>query len=80
MAGLAEVTRVENVTDDELAFATVLVIDTSSSMAEKPLSEALAAARRYIEALGPRDPVALVTFNDRVQLVANYTTGSGGAF
>ena len=74
LAGLANVTRVENITDDNLAFASVLVIDTSSSMADKPLSEALAAARGYLNALGPNDPVALVTFNDRVRLVVNYTT------
>ena len=74
LAGLAKITRVENITDDDLAFASVLVIDTSSSMADQPLSNALAAARDYLNALGPNDPVALVTFNDQVRLVVNYTT------
>ena len=80
LEGLATITRVENVTDDDLAFASVLVIDTSSSMAEKPLSQALAAARDYLNALGPNDPVALVTFNDRVRLVVNYTTDREAIF
>ncbi|MCY4061108.1 MAG: VWA domain-containing protein, partial [Chloroflexi bacterium] len=74
LANLATVTRVENITDDDLAFASVLVIDTSSSMADQPLSNALAAARDYLNALGPNDPVALITFNDQVRLVVNYTT------
>ena len=38
LTGLASVTRVENVSDDDLAFASVLVIDTSSSMADRPLT------------------------------------------
>ncbi|MCY3979399.1 MAG: VWA domain-containing protein, partial [Chloroflexi bacterium] len=80
LAGLANVTRVENVTDDDLAFASVLVIDTSSSMADQPLSEALAAARNYLNALGPNDPVALVTFSDRVRLLVNYTTDREAIF
>ena len=74
LAGLANISRVENITDDELAFATVLVIDTSSSMADQPLSEALAAARGYINALGPDDPVALMTFSDSARLIVNFTT------
>ena len=74
LARLAEVTKVENITDDDLAFASVLVLDTSSSMADEPLSNALAAARLYLNALGPDDPVALVTFSDQVRLLVNYTT------
>ena len=74
LAGLARVSGVENITDDDLAFASVLVIDTSSSMADQPLSEAQAAARGYINALGPDDPVAIVTFSTRVRVVTNYTT------
>ena len=74
LEGIAEVTAVENVTDDDLAFATVLVIDTSSSMADRPLSQAQQAARQYISALGQDDPVAIVVFNSRVSLVTDYTT------
>ena len=65
LRGLAEVSEVENITDDDLNFATVLVMDTSSSMADRPLTQAQAAARGYIEALEPDDPVAIVTFSTR---------------
>ena len=74
LQGLAAVSEVENITDDDLNFATVLVIDTSSSMADRPLTLAQAAARGYIEALEPDDPVAIVTFNTSVRLVIDYTT------
>ena len=74
LTGLARVTKVENVTDDELAFASVLVIDTSSSMADRPLSQAQQAARQFINALRPNDPVAIVTFSTIVSLVVDFTT------
>ncbi len=74
LAGLAQVTGVENVTDDDLDFASVLVIDTSSSMADRPLTQAQAAARSYLEALSPDDPVAIVTFSNDARLVLDYTT------
>ena len=74
LEGLASVTRVENITDDELAFASVLVIDTSSSMADRPLTQAKQAARQYISALGPDDPVAIVSFSSRVRVASDFTT------
>ena len=74
LTGLASVTRVENVSDDDLAFASVLVIDTSSSMADRPLTQVKHAARQYISALGPDDPVAIVSFSSKVSLVVDYTT------
>ena len=74
LRGLAEVSEVENITDDDLNFASVLVIDTSSSMADRPLTQAQAAARGYIEALEPDDPVAIVTFSTNVRQVIDYTT------
>ncbi len=77
LAGRARVTQVANVTDDDLAFASVLVMDTSSSMAGKPLIEAQAAARSYLAALGPDDPVALVAFNTDVRQISGYTTDRG---
>jgi len=74
LAGIATVTNVENVTDDNLAFASVLIIDTSSSMVGFPLEQAQQAARSYIGALGINDPVAIMSFNTSVQLVQDYTT------
>ncbi len=73
LAGLASVTRVENVAFDDLPFATVLVIDTSSSMADRPLRQAKQAAREFVYALRPGDPVAIVTFNTQVSLAMDYT-------
>ncbi len=74
LASFAQVTKVENVSDDDLAFASVLVIDTSSSMAEDPIWKAQAAARDYIMALEDDDPVALLIFNNDVQTVVDYST------
>ncbi len=74
LAGLANVTKVENITDDDLAFATVLVIDTSSSMADRPLRQAQQAARQFISAMGPNDPVAIFSFSTSVSLVVDFTT------
>ncbi len=74
LAGLATVTGVENVTDDDLAFASVLVIDTSSSMADRPIREAKQAAARYVMSLSPNDPVAIVTFSTEASLIVDYTT------
>ena len=74
LRGLAAISDVENITDDNLNFATVLVIDTSSSMADRPLTQAQSAARGYIEALEPEDPVAIVTFSTSVKQVIEFTT------
>ena len=74
LAGLAQVIKVENVTNDDLDFASVLVFDTSSSMADRPLDLAKAAARGYLEAMGADDPVAIVSFSDYARLVVDYTT------
>ena len=74
LAGIASITQVENVTDDNLAFASVLVIDTSSSMNGLPLQQTRQAARNYISALGPDDSVALTIFDSTFQVLVDYTT------
>ncbi|MCY4465729.1 MAG: VWA domain-containing protein [Chloroflexi bacterium] len=74
LADSGQVLKVENVTDDELAFATVLVIDTSSSMAGRPLEQTQTAARAFINGLGEDDPVAIVLFSDSVRNVVGFTT------
>lgn len=71
---IATIINVENITDDGLAFASVLVIDTSSSMAGAPFENAQEAARRYIGALGPNDPVAIIAFDSTVRTLQDYTT------
>ena len=74
LAGLARITAVQNITDDDLAFASVLVIDTSSSMADRPIREAKQAAARYVRSLRAQDPVAIVAFSSEATLIVDYTT------
>lgn len=68
------IVRVENVTDEDLTYAVALVIDTSSSMAGAPIERAKEAARLFVNAIGPDDPVAILTFNSEVRLVQDYTS------
>lgn len=73
LAASCPIREVENISDDDLAFSTVLVIDVSDSMAGAPLERAKAAARRYVESLRPGDSVALVAFASTVERVLDYT-------
>ncbi len=74
LAETARIISVENVSDDELSFSVVLAIDTSSSMAGYPLERAKEAAIIFVNSIGPNDPVAIVTFDTREQLILDYTT------
>ncbi|MBL8161328.1 MAG: VWA domain-containing protein [Anaerolineae bacterium] len=74
LAERARIVSVENISDDDLAFSVVLAIDTSSSMADEPLARAKEAAITFINSIGPNDPVAIVTFDTREQLIQDYTT------
>ncbi|MEO5699013.1 MAG: VWA domain-containing protein [Casimicrobiaceae bacterium] len=47
-----------------------LVLDRSGSMAGAPLDEAKRCARSIVESLGPRDRVAIVAFDDEVDVIA----------
>ncbi len=68
------VVKVENLTDDSLSFAVVLAIDTSSSMTGMPIERAKEAAISFINSIGPTDPVAIVTFDNKARLVQDFTT------
>lgn len=57
----------------ELPLDVLFVMDTSGSMAGEPLARAKEAAQGFIGGLAPNDRVALVSFNDRVQLVEDFT-------
>lgn len=74
LAGRAQIMRVENISDDNLPFATVLAIDVSTSMAGTPLDRAKAAARTFIDGLRPDDPVAIVVFGSIAQVIQDFTT------
>jgi tight adherence protein B len=52
----------------------VLLIDTSGSMKGRPLRDAVAAAKRFISAMGPNDEVAVVTFGTRSAVAAAFTS------
>ncbi len=74
LVGQAQITSVENISDNNLPFAVVLAIDVSTSMEGTPLDKAKLAARAFVENIGPDDPVAIMTFGSRVRLVQDYTT------
>ncbi len=74
IAEVAEIVKVENITDDNLPFAAVLVIDTSTSMDGRPIQEAKAAASSFVNTIGDNASVAIITFNTQARLVQDYTT------
>lgn len=57
-----------------LRLGTVLMIDTSKSMAGKPLASAIAAAQRFVSNGNPNVQVGLVTFNSTVAVEQAPTT------
>lgn len=79
LAEVARIVTVQNVTEEDLPFATVLVIDTSSSMAGPPLERTIAAARDFISRLGPNDQVAVMSFNTDVRVDLGFTTDKNAA-
>ncbi|MCU0514361.1 MAG: VWA domain-containing protein, partial [Anaerolineae bacterium] len=74
LAERARIVQVENITEDDLSFAAVLVIDTSSSVAGEPFRQIQEAARLFINSVGANDPIAILTFASDVTLVQDYTT------
>jgi VWFA-related protein len=62
-------------TDQPLAI--VLVMDTSGSMVGKPLADSVAAAKSFMAQLMPNDPLAVVSFADKVKVAQDLTTDRG---
>jgi tight adherence protein B len=62
---------------EEGEFATVLVIDTSRSMAGSPIEEAMRAARAFADRRSPGQELAVVTFNRQVDVVLPLTSDDG---
>jgi tight adherence protein B len=58
-------------------FATVLVIDTSRSMAGSPIEEAMRAARAFADRRSPGQELAVVTFNREIDVVLPLTSDDG---
>ncbi len=74
LASSARIVSVENITDDNLPFAIVLMIDVSTSMESTPMDNARLAAQAFLDNIGPNDPVAIMTFGSSSRLVQDYTT------
>lgn len=73
-ADFIDIISVESILDDNLPFATVLVIDVSTSMTGTPIARARDAARGFVESLRGEDPVAIMTFGSNVELIQDFTT------
>lgn len=54
----------------------VLVIDASRSMRGRPIRAAMTAARAFARRRSPEQPLAVVTFNERPQVLLPFTTDS----
>ncbi|MCC6805592.1 MAG: VWA domain-containing protein [Anaerolineae bacterium] len=74
LAEQAQIINVENISDNNLPFASVLLIDTSSSMIGTPIENARLAAHAFIDNIGSNDPVAIMVFDTQVVLLQDYTT------
>ncbi|MBN2840225.1 MAG: VWA domain-containing protein, partial [Coriobacteriia bacterium] len=73
-ASVAEVIGFEAESEGREPQDVVLLIDTSGSMAGKPLEDAKAAARRFLEKMAPEDRVALISFAFKPEVVSSFTT------
>lgn len=74
LASVGQIVSVQNITDQNLPIATVLVIDISTSMEGPPFAAAKDAARTFVQNIGANDPVAILTFSSGVTLYQPYTT------
>jgi tight adherence protein B len=52
----------------------VLLVDTSGSMRGKPAEDAKRAASRFVSAMGPKDRVALISFNWKPEVTSEFTS------
>ena len=74
LADIASIVSVTSVADENLPVSVVLVVDVSSSMTDAPINQARAAARAFVENIGPDDPVAIVTFSNTAQVIQDFTS------
>ncbi len=73
------VEALDRAVDSTLPIAIVLALDVSGSMEGGALEEAKAAARLFLDDLGPGDSVAVVTFHDTVDPVVPFTQDHAAA-
>ena len=74
IAELGRLINVENITNDDLSYAVVLALDTSSSMQGTPIRALKEAANTFIDVIGENAPVALLAFDSTTQLIQEFTT------
>jgi len=67
------VIAVQGVVDAQVGISSLLVIDSSGSMAGTPIVAARQAAAQYVQALQPVDEVAVMAFADGAGLLADFT-------
>src|SRR5262249_43370905 len=71
---VADVSLVSAAQATKRAFGVVMVIDSSDSMAGKPIAGAMAAARAFAARRNPHQQLALVTFNGKPDIAMPFTT------
>ncbi|MFP4074638.1 MAG: VWA domain-containing protein, partial [Actinomycetota bacterium] len=64
---------VEPVGASAVPVGVVLAIDTSGSMEGEPIAAAISAAQSFVDQARAEDRIALVTFNDEVQVLSGFT-------
>lgn len=75
----APVTSVVQAQDGSVGIGVVLALDVSSSMEGAPLEQAKAAARSFLDGLGPNDSVAVIAFADTAEQVLGFTRDRAAA-
>ena len=74
IAELGRLINVENITNDDLSYAVVLALDTSSSMQGTPIRALKEAANTFVDVIGENAPVALLAFDSTTQIIQEFTT------
>jgi VWFA-related protein len=69
--------QLQNVDAAKDPLAMVVAMDISGSMQGEPLQKAKAAAANFVERFDPADQVSLVKFDDRIELVHDFSTDKG---
>ena len=64
--------ELELLSESGLGTCSVLVLDTSRTMNGEPFDQARAAALRFLEQMGDFDQVAIVSFDDDVEVVSDF--------
>lgn len=75
----ANLVSVEEIVDSDAGLSVVLVVDSSESMFEAPLSDTQNAANILIDALEPSDEIAIVDFDSEVRVVQPFTNDFNAA-